>query len=67
MFTLNSDKKKSILLARYGAVCSQIAKCVEFSRNQKMLLRDDPFPLKSWLKVTYPLLKAASFDTFYRL
>jgi len=25
---------------------------------------DDPFPLKSWIQVTYPLLKAASFDTF---
>jgi len=25
---------------------------------------DDPFSLKSWLQVTYPLLKAASFDTF---
>jgi len=25
---------------------------------------DDLFPLKSWLKVTHPLLKAASFDTF---
>jgi len=25
---------------------------------------DDPFPLKSWLQVTYPLLKAANFDTF---
>jgi len=25
---------------------------------------DGPFPLKSWLQVTYPLLKAASFDTF---
>ena len=25
---------------------------------------DDPFPLKFWLKVTYLLLKAASFDTF---
>ena len=25
---------------------------------------DDPFFLKSWLQVTYPLLKAASFDTF---
>jgi len=24
---------------------------------------DDRFPLKSWLQVTYPLLKAASFDT----
>ena len=26
--------------------------------------RDDPFPLKFWLKVAYPFLKAASFDTF---
>jgi len=25
---------------------------------------EDPFLLKSWLQVTYPLLKAASFDTF---
>ena len=33
-------------------------------RNQKIFPRDDPFPLKFWLKVTYPLLKAASFHTF---
>jgi len=26
--------------------------------------RDDHFPLKSWLQVTYPFLKAACFDTF---
>ena len=25
---------------------------------------DDPFPLKFWLQVTYPFLKAASFYTF---
>ena len=25
---------------------------------------DDPFPLKSWLELTYPLLIAASLDTF---
>jgi len=31
---------------------------------QKIFPRDDPFPLKFWLKVTYTLLKAASFDTF---
>jgi len=24
----------------------------------------DSFPLESWLKLTHPLLKAASFDTF---
>jgi len=33
-------------------------------RNQKLFSRDDPFPLKSWLQVTYPLLIAASLDTF---
>jgi len=33
-------------------------------RNQKIFPRDDPFPMKFWLQVTYPLLKAASFDTF---
>ena len=26
--------------------------------------RDDPFPLKSWLNLTYPLLIAASLDMF---
>ena len=30
----------------------------------KIFPRDDLLPLKFWLKVTYPLLKAASFDTF---
>ena len=30
----------------------------------KIFTRVDPFPLKSWLKLTYPLLKAARFDTF---
>jgi len=29
-----------------------------------MLAGGRPFPQKSWLQVTYPLLKAASFDTF---
>jgi len=29
-----------------------------------MLAGDDLFPLKSWLQVAYPLLKAASFVTF---
>ena len=26
--------------------------------------RDDPFSMKTWLKLTHPLLKAACFDTF---
>jgi len=33
-------------------------------RTKSLLAGDDPFPTKSWLQVTYPLLKAASFDTF---
>jgi len=33
-------------------------------KNKKIFPRDDPFPLKSWLKLTHPLLKAASFYTF---
>ena len=53
---------------RHVARCSLhcwIAKCVSFCRNQKKYFpRDDPFPLKFWLQVTYPLMKAASFDTF---
>jgi len=52
---------------RHVARCSLhrwIAKCVWFCRNQKIFPRNDPFPLKFWPKVTYPLLKAASFDTF---
>jgi len=43
----------------------QIAKCVYFCRNQKIFPRDDPFPLKSWVELTYHLLIAASLDTFY--
>ena len=35
-----------------------------FVETKKIFPRDDPFPLKFWLKVTYPLLKAARFDTF---
>jgi len=53
---------------RHVARCSlhcRIAKCVLFCRNQKKIFpRDDPFPLKSSLELTYPLLIAASLDTF---
>jgi len=47
------------------AVYCRIAKCVKFCRNQKIFPRDDPFPLKSWLELTYPLLIAASLDTLW--
>ena len=37
--------------------------CLVLSKP-KIFPRDNPFPLKFWLQVTYPLLKAVSFDTF---
>jgi len=40
-----------------------VAESIAF-RVVSIYWQDDPFPLKSWLHVTYPLLKAASFDTF---
>ena len=59
---------------RHVARCSlhcRIAKCVWFCRNQKYSpgttpfpwnLGSNPFPLKSWLQVTYPILIAASWQ-----
>jgi len=41
--------------------CSAV-NCLSSGIN--ILAGDDPFPLKSWLKLTHSLLKAASFDTF---
>jgi len=35
-----------------------------FVETKQIFPRDDHFPLKSWLQVTYPLLIAASLDTF---
>ena len=54
---------KRLYVARCSLHC-HIAKCVQFCRNQKIFPRDDPFPLKSWLELTCPLLIAASLDTF---
>ena len=41
-----------------------VAQSTAFRVVSIYLQGDDPFTLKSWLQVTYPLLKAASFDTF---
>ena len=35
-----------------------------FVETKKIFPSNDPFPLKYWLHVTYPLLIAASLDTF---
>jgi len=37
--------------------------CLVFQKL-KIFRRDDPVPLKSWLKLTHPLQKAVSFETF---
>ena len=52
---------------RYVARCSlhlQIANASSFVETKTIFPRDDSFPLKSWHKLTYPLLIAASLDTF---
>jgi len=41
-----------------------VAQSIILSGGINILARDDPFPLKSWLKLTHRLLKAANFDTF---
>jgi len=41
-----------------------VAQSIAFRAVSIYLEGNDPFPLKSWLQVTYPLMKAASFDTF---
>ena len=41
--------------------CSHCKCCTSYGNS---ICLSDPFPLKCWLQVTYPLLKAASFDTF---
>jgi len=35
-----------------------------FYKPKKLFQRNDPFTLKSWLRVNHPLLKAVTFDTF---
>jgi len=41
-----------------------VAQSVAFRVVSTYWQGDDPFPLKSWLNLTYPLLTAASLDTF---
>jgi len=46
----------AVLAMAFPSVCPSV--CLSVTR------RDDPFPLKSWLQVTYPVLIAARLDTF---
>jgi len=59
------DKKSAAKFHYIKAVSSKVvAQSVAFRVVATNWHGDDPFPLKSWLQVTYPLLKAARFDTF---
>jgi len=45
-------------------VLSDFKMCLVFYKPKKYSQWHDPFTPKSWLKLTHPLLKAVTFDTF---
>jgi len=58
------DKKSAAKFHYIKTISGQVvAQSIAFECIN-MLAGGDPFPLKSWLKLTHPFLKAASFDTF---
>ena len=57
----NGGRSLCVQISRDGATLANILIPLE---RQLIALQLCRFPLKFWLKVTYPLLKAASFDTF---
>jgi len=60
-----TERKVCCKVSLYKNVSGKVvAQSIAFSVVSIYWQDDDPFPLKSWLQVTYPLLKAASFDTF---
>ena len=61
--TMKDEKSAAVSLYKNSQwqSCSAI-NCLSSGIN--ILAGGRPLPLKSWLQVTYPLLKAASFDTF---
>ena len=66
-WTISTIKdKKSAVKFHYVKTVSSIvvAQSIAFRVVSIFWQGDDPFPVKCWLQVTYPLLKAASFDTF---
>jgi len=59
------DKKFAVKFHYIKTVSSKVvAQSVAFRVVSIYSHGDDPFLLKSWLQVTYPVLIAASFDTF---
>ena len=59
------DDKSAAKFHYIKAVSSKaVAQSIDFRVVSIYWQGDDLFRLKSWLKLTHPLLKAASFDTF---
>jgi len=63
---LTIQDEKSVAKFHYIKIVSDniVAQSIAFQVVSIYWHGDDSFPLKSWLQVTHPLLKAASFDTF---
>ena len=61
----NTGRKVCCKVSLYKNVSGKvIAQSIAFRVVSIYWQGDDHFSLKSWLQVTYPLLKAARFDTF---
>ena len=61
----NTERKLCCKVSLYKNCQQQSCSAINcLSSGVNILAGGEPFPLKSWLQVTYPLLKAASFDTF---
>jgi len=58
------DKKSAAKFHYIKTVSGTVAQSIAFRVVSIYWQGDDTFPLKSWLKLTHPLLKAANFDTF---
>jgi len=56
--------EKSAAKFHYIVSSKVVAQSIAFRVVSICCQGDDPFTLKSWLQLTNPLLKAASFDTF---
>jgi len=63
---LTIQDEKSVAKFHYIKTVSSkvVAQSIAFRVASIYWQGDYHFPLKYWLQVTYPLLKAASFDTF---
>jgi len=58
------DEKSAAKFHYITVSCKVVAQSIPFRVVAIYWQGDDPFPLKSCLKLTHPLLKAASSDTF---